>query len=398
MNLLRPTLLTLACLMALPGHADDLPSLGDASSAIVSPQQEHQLGRAWLSLLRGQVNQLNDPQLKDYVETSVYRLAETSQLQDRRLEFILIDSKELNAFAAPGGIVGVNGGLFLNAQTEGEYASVLAHELAHLSQRHFARGVEAQQRMQLPMMAALLAGIVLAAGGGGDAGIGVIAGTQAAAIQEQRRFSRQNEQEADRIGIQTLARAGYDPNGMADFFERMQRVNRGNSGGYQLPEYLRTHPVTTTRISETRQLANRLQGANTPAPVAAPVRASLLLPGELSLAAHGGVDQTGGKGEYRKHSNIHHDAVPGSEDACKANQSGTLVLKCHIAITATRSRQWHWTCCGKSKRSSAWHTSAASLLPPAPWGVHPAQLHARCKPWKTMREANCSTATPTPSP
>jgi Putative Zn-dependent protease, contains TPR repeats len=95
----------------------------------------------------------------------VYRLAETSQLQDRRLEFILIDSRELNAFAAPGGIVGVNGGLFLNAQTEGEYASVLAHELAHLSQRHFARGVEAQQRMQLPMMAALLAGIVLAAGG-----------------------------------------------------------------------------------------------------------------------------------------------------------------------------------------------------------------------------------------
>src|SRR5690606_9449833 len=115
---------------------------------------EHQLGRAWLSLLRGQVNQLNDPQLKDYVETSVYKLAETSQLQDRRLEFILIDSRELNAFAAPGGIVGVNGGLFLNAQTEGEYASVLAHELAHLSQRHFARGVEAQQRMQLPMMAA----------------------------------------------------------------------------------------------------------------------------------------------------------------------------------------------------------------------------------------------------
>lgn len=113
MNLLRPTLLTLACLMALPGHADDLPSLGDASSAIVSPQQEHQLGRAWLSLLRGNVNQLNDPQLKDFVETSVYKLAETSQVQDRRLEFILIDSKELNAFAAPGGIVGVNGGLFL---------------------------------------------------------------------------------------------------------------------------------------------------------------------------------------------------------------------------------------------------------------------------------------------
>ena len=97
MKLLRPTLLTLACLLALPGHADDLPSLGDASSAIVSPQQEHQLGRAWLSLLRGQVNQLNDPQLKDYVETSVYKLAETSQLQDRRLEFILIDKAKIGS-------------------------------------------------------------------------------------------------------------------------------------------------------------------------------------------------------------------------------------------------------------------------------------------------------------
>lgn len=162
MTFLRPTLLTLACLLASPGFADDLPSLGDASSAIVSPQQEYQLGRAWLAYLRGQVSQLNDPQLKDYVETSVYKLVETSQVNDRRLEFILINSPQLNAFAAPGGIVGVNGGLFLNAQTEGEYASVLAHELAHLSQRHFARGVEAQQRMQIPMMAALLGGIIAA--------------------------------------------------------------------------------------------------------------------------------------------------------------------------------------------------------------------------------------------
>ncbi|UVJ45223.1 M48 family metalloprotease [Pseudomonas sp. LS1212] len=254
MNLLRPTLLTLACLLAVPSMADDLPSLGDASSAIVSPQQEHQLGRAWLSLLRGQVRQLSDPQLKDYVETSVYRLAETSQLQDRRLEFILIDSPELNAFAAPGGIVGVNGGLFLNAQTEGEFASVLAHELAHLSQRHFARGVEAQQRMQVPMMAALLAGIIIAASGAGDAGIATIAGTQAAAIQEQRRFSRQNEQEADRIGIINLEKAGYDPRNMPTMFERLMRQYRFDA---KPPEFLLTHPVTESRIADTRNRAEQ---------------------------------------------------------------------------------------------------------------------------------------------
>ncbi|MGO3999961.1 M48 family metalloprotease [Pseudomonas fluorescens] len=254
MTFLRPTLLTLACLLASPGFADDLPSLGDASSAIVSPQQEHDLGRAWLAMLRSQVSQLNDPQLKNYVETSVYRLVETSQLNDRRLEFILINSPQLNAFAAPGGIVGVNGGLFLNAQTEGEYASVLAHELAHLSQRHFARGVEAQQRMQVPMMAALLAGIIVAAAGGGDAGIAAIAGTQAAAIQEQRRFSRQNEQEADRIGILNLQKAGYDPRSMPSMFERLSRQYRFDA---KPPEFLLTHPVTESRIADTRNRAEQ---------------------------------------------------------------------------------------------------------------------------------------------
>ncbi len=254
MNFLRPTLLTLACLLASPSFADDLPSLGDASSAIVSPAQEYQLGRAWLSMLRSQVAQLNDPQLKDYVENSVYKLVETSQVQDRRLEFILIDSPQLNAFAAPGGIIGVNGGLFLNAQTEGEYASVMAHELAHLSQRHFARGVEAQQRMQLPMMAALLAGIVLAASGAGDAGIATIAGTQAAAFQEQRRFSRQNEQEADRIGILNLEKAGYDPRSMPTMFERLMRQYRFDA---KPPEFLLTHPVTESRIADTRNRAEQ---------------------------------------------------------------------------------------------------------------------------------------------
>ncbi|MET1078860.1 MAG: M48 family metalloprotease [Pseudomonas sp.] len=254
MNLLRPTLLTLACLLATPGFADDLPSLGDASSAIVSPEQEHQLGRAWLSLLRGQVHQLSDPQLKDYVETSVYRLAETSEVQDRRLEFVLLDSSQLNAFAAPGGIIGVNGGLFLYAQTEGEYASVLAHELAHLSQRHFARGLEAQQRMQIPLMAAMLAGIVAAAAGAGDAGIAAIASAQAAAVQEQRRFSRQNEQEADRIGLLNLEKAGYDPRAMPSMFERLMRQYRYDR---KPPEFLMTHPVSESRIADTRNRAEQ---------------------------------------------------------------------------------------------------------------------------------------------
>ncbi|MHB0820072.1 M48 family metalloprotease [Stutzerimonas stutzeri] len=254
MKLLRPTLLTLAVLIGQPAMANDLPSLGDSSSGIVSPEQEYQLGRAWLSLLRGQVPQLSDPLLKDYLERSVYRLAETSQLQDRRLEFVLLKSPQLNAFAAPGGIIGVNGGLFIHAQTEAEYASVMAHELAHLSQRHFARGLEAQKRMQLPLMAAMLAGVVAAAAGAGDAGIAAIVSTQAAAIQAQRRFSRQNEQEADRIGLLNLERAGYDPRAMPEMFGRLMRQYRYDQ---KPPEFLLTHPVSESRIADTRNRAEQ---------------------------------------------------------------------------------------------------------------------------------------------
>ena len=257
MKILRPTLLTLACLLATPLAASGLPALGDASSSIVSPDQEYQLGRAWLNLLRGQVKSLPDPLLMDFIETSVYRLAETSQLDDRRLAFVLLDSAQLNAFAAPGGVIGVNAGLLLHAQNEGEYASVLAHELAHLSQRHFARGLEEQKRMQVPLMAALLAGVVAAAAGAGDAGIAAIASTQAAAIQAQRSFSRQNEQEADRIGLLNLQRAGYDPRNMPSMFERLMRQYRYTRVP---PEFLLTHPVNESRVADTRNRAEQFAG------------------------------------------------------------------------------------------------------------------------------------------
>ncbi len=254
MTFFRPVLLALACIVAQPVFASDLPSLGDSSSSIVSPEQEHKLGRAWLSILRGQVRQLEDPLLKEYIENSVYNLVETSQLNDRRLEFIVLASPQLNAFAAPGGIIGVNGGLLLHAQTEAEYASVMAHELAHLSQRHFARGLEAQKRMQVPLMAAMLAGVIAAAAGGGDLGMAAIASTQAAAVQSQRSFSRQNEQEADRIGLVNLAKAGFDPRAMPSMFERLMRQYRYDR---MPPEFLLTHPVSESRIADTRNRAEQ---------------------------------------------------------------------------------------------------------------------------------------------
>lgn len=234
----------------------NLPSLGDTSSSIMSREQEYQLGRAWLSMLRGAVPTLDDPLLKSFVEDHVYTLAETSQLTDRRLAFVAIDSPQLNAFAAPGGVIGVNGGLFLHAHTEAEFASVMAHELAHLSQRHFARNLEQQQRMRIPVMTAMLASVILAAAGGGDAGFAALASTQAAAIQEQRRFSRQNEQEADRIGLSNLQQAGYDPRAMPDMFERLAKLSRFSQTP---PEFLLTHPVNQSRIADSRNRAEQLR-------------------------------------------------------------------------------------------------------------------------------------------
>ncbi|MCO5785164.1 peptidase M48 [Pseudomonas sp. G11-1] len=233
----------------------NLPSLGDTSSSIMPREQEYQLGRAWLSMLRGSVRTLEDPLLKDYIEGHVFGLAETSQLDDRRLTFVAIDSPQLNAFAAPGGIIGVNGGLFLHAHTEAEFASVMAHELAHLSQRHFARGLQHQQQNRIPLMTAMLASVILAASGGGDAGFAALASTQAAAIQEQRRFSRQNEQEADRIGLLNLQQAGFDPNAMPEMFERLAKLSRFSRTP---PEFLLTHPVNQSRIADSRNRAGQL--------------------------------------------------------------------------------------------------------------------------------------------
>ena len=253
---IRALLFSLMTVIAVPAFAEfNLPSLGDTSSSIMSREQEYQLGRAWLSMLRGSVRTLEDPLLKDYIESHVFGLAETSQLDDRRLTFVAINSPQLNAFAAPGGIIGVNGGLFLHAHTEAEFASVMAHELAHLSQRHFARGLQHQQQNRIPLMTAMLASIILAASGGGDAGFAALASTQAAAIQEQRRFSRQNEQEADRIGLLNLKQAGFDPNAMPNMFERLAKLSRFSRTP---PEFLLTHPVSQSRIADSRNRAGQL--------------------------------------------------------------------------------------------------------------------------------------------
>lgn len=226
----------------------DLPILGDMTSGIISLEQERVLGQDFLRSLRSQVPTVADALLKDYIEFLIYDLAAHSKLNDRRLELVIIDSKELNAFAAPGGIVGVNLGLFLYGETENEVSAILAHELAHLSQRHFARQVETNRKAGLASMAGLLAGIILIATTGADAGIAALTASQGIAQQTALRFSRAREAEADRFGIYTLADSDRDPRAMAHIFERLSKLNRYS--GQRIPEFMLTHPVTRSRIAD----------------------------------------------------------------------------------------------------------------------------------------------------
>ncbi|MBR9912826.1 MAG: M48 family metallopeptidase [Gammaproteobacteria bacterium] len=232
----------------------NLPELGDASSAIVSPQQEYQLGQSWLRAYRSRVPVSSDPLLHSYIEDLLATLARSSQLKDQRLDLVVVENPTMNAFAVPGGVIGVHTGLFLFAETEAQLASVLAHELAHLSQRHFARGVEKRQQHSIPTMAALLASLVLAATAGGDAGMAAMTVTQAAALDAQLRFSRQNEQEADRIGMLTMVEAGKDPYAVPAMFERMLQSTRYTR---KPPEFLLTHPITESRIADSLNRAQK---------------------------------------------------------------------------------------------------------------------------------------------
>ena len=131
---------------------DPLPTLGDYSSASISLSGEYELGRLWLAMYRGSTKEHSDPLMRTYLEDLIYRLSETSEVRDRRFEFIILEDESINAFAAPGGIIGINLGMFLNTKREGELASVMCHELAHLSQRHYARS----QNRSSPLANALM--------------------------------------------------------------------------------------------------------------------------------------------------------------------------------------------------------------------------------------------------
>ena len=235
---------------------DDLkiPNLGESSTSLFSADYEHQLGRMWLRSFRGQAPIKNDPLLHSYLESLVFELVQHSELQDRRIELVIVDNPTINAFAVPGGVIGVHSGLFQYAVTEDEFATVMAHEIAHLSQRHFSRRMEMAQEQGPMQLAGLLAGVLLAATVGTDAGMAAMTTAQGLAQDAQLRYSRANEAEADRVGLRTLYNAGMDPYAAPQMFERMYAATRYSQSG-RIPEFLRTHPLSEKRISDTRTRA-----------------------------------------------------------------------------------------------------------------------------------------------
>ncbi|SIT66527.1 Putative Zn-dependent protease, contains TPR repeats [Ectothiorhodosinus mongolicus] len=243
----------LLLLAATPAAAQvQLPEIGDPASALLSPAQEQQLGRNLLREVRRNLPISSDPQLLAYIEAIGQRLVSSSQDGHDEFTFLVIDDPRINAFAMPGGIIGMNTGLIIAARNEAEMAAVLAHEIAHVTQRHIARAYAGSTRTDLAAGLAILAGIIASAYSPELGQAAMISG-MAGGVQARLNFTRANEQEADRIGISLLAESGFDPEAMPSFFERMMQL--AGPTGDSVPEYLRTHPVTANRISDSRARA-----------------------------------------------------------------------------------------------------------------------------------------------
>ncbi|RMD67981.1 MAG: M48 family peptidase [Gammaproteobacteria bacterium] len=237
--------------MALP-HAQtpSLPDIGDPAHAQLSSSEEAELGREVMQRIRRELPLIEDPESLAYLDDLGQRLARPL---GGRFTFFIVNAPSINAFALPGGYIGVHTGLILAAENESELAAVLAHEIAHVSQHHLARTLEAQRRMGLPALAALVAALALGTQSP-ELGQAALAVTTAGQIQHQINFTRAHEMEADRVGMEILEASGFAPESMPRFFERLQQ-NLRLTGTHKVPEFLSTHPVTSRRIAEARARA-----------------------------------------------------------------------------------------------------------------------------------------------
>jgi len=230
-----------------PAWSSNLPDLGESSRQYLSDMQERDLARAIMRDIYSSPLLLNDPEIETYLNNLGARLASESSRGGRSFTFFVVRDPSINAFALPGGNIGVHTGLIQTAENESELAGVLAHEIAHVTQEHLSRMIAAQDQSYLPTLAAIAVAI-LAARSNANVGSAAIATAQAMSLQNQLNFTREHEREADRVGLETLTGAGYDPGGLSSFFNRLQRANRLYDTN--APDYLRTHPLNSQRIAD----------------------------------------------------------------------------------------------------------------------------------------------------
>ncbi|MGB0713679.1 MAG: M48 family metalloprotease, partial [Gammaproteobacteria bacterium] len=232
-----------------------LPDIGDSAGSVVSPVEENRVGKAFFQRLRQNGMLIEDPEIVDFVTYLGNRIAAQTQRGEANFHFFVVDNNTVNAFALPGGYVGIHTGLFRIFEREGQMAAVVAHEVAHVTQRHMARAYSMADKLSVPTAVALLSALILATQ---DAQVGSAAlyGTIAGTAQAQINFTRGNEEEADRVGQRFLDKARYPAKFMADGFKQLLNAHRGYGEGP--PEYLRTHPLTLNRVAEAQARAESL--------------------------------------------------------------------------------------------------------------------------------------------
>ncbi len=234
-------------------NAQELPELGNYSSTHLSTIQEQQLGKQFFHELEHEVSINHDPLINDYLTSLGYRLVEHTEDHQPDFHFFIVNNSDINSFASPGGYVGVNSGLILLTNSESELAAVLSHEISHVNQHHIARTIARAKELSLPMLAATLAAIAISTKSNSSAAMGAAMAALGGGNQNITDFMRSNEKEADRIGLKTLYRSGFDPMAMPTFFRRMQQSSL--SYGNDIPSSLLDHPVTDFRIADTQSRA-----------------------------------------------------------------------------------------------------------------------------------------------
>ncbi|AKS42396.1 M48 family metalloprotease [Wenzhouxiangella marina] len=256
LRILIPALLFMPGILAAQ-TGSGLPDMGGTSTRVLPIEQEQTFARDFERYMRAHNLLIEDPMIRDYFEDMGYRLVANSDRRDGNFHFFVIRESGINAFASVAGVIGIHSGLILLAEDESEVAGVVAHEIAHVTQDHLARGLENAQDVSLPAMLATV-GLAIAASavGSPDAGQAVLMSGLGLAQQFQINHTRQSEAEADRIGIALLGDTGFDPHGMTRFFERLNVHSRAMGQGP--PEYLRTHPLTINRIAEARSRADEV--------------------------------------------------------------------------------------------------------------------------------------------